>query len=88
MWWKRRKKLDPEHLANDVFEPQTEEQKKCFICPPECTARKAVSELRAYFLGDNWYVDFPGSDEQIIAEIVWAIEANYRGAWYTPKKKV
>lgn len=49
------------------------------LCPPPMDAKVAINELKRYFLGDDWYVTMPLSSEQIITEIVYAIEMKYKG---------
>ena len=72
-----RRHIDRDHLFDEVFEKQDEDY---FTCPPRCTALNAIKELCRYFLGDDWYVAMPLSQEQANAQIVYYIENYYRGA--------
>jgi hypothetical protein len=49
------------------------------LCSPPMEAQVAMKELCRYFLGENWYVVMPLSQEQINTEIVYEIERRYKG---------
>lgn len=49
------------------------------MCPPPMDAQVALDELRRYFLGDDWYTTWPVPSIQVNAEIVAAIEQQYKG---------
>jgi hypothetical protein len=74
-----RNKLDPAHILSLT------NGKDYGLCTPPMDAKVAINELRRYFLGDDWYTVLPQSSEQIITEIVYEIEKNYRG--YNNKRK-
>mgnify|MGYP001451354908 CR=1 FL=1 len=48
------------------------------MCPPPMKAQTALNELCRYFLGENWYVALPLSQEQVNTEIVYEIESKYK----------
>jgi hypothetical protein len=47
------------------------------IFPPPLDFKKAICFLKDYLLGEDWYVSYPGSAEQISTEIVYSILKNY-----------
>lgn len=47
------------------------------MLPPALDAEDAFVFLKYYLLGPDWYVDFPGSAEQIITEMTYAILKKY-----------
>ena len=60
--------------ANDWY------QKNMFPKPTD--AQDAVDVLKDYLLGEDWYVNYPGSTDQINTEIVAEIMLNYPSAKY------
>ena len=48
------------------------------ICPQPMNANVAINELKNFFLGEDWYVVMPIEHEQVITEIVYAIETKYK----------
>ena len=51
----------------------------CGIFSPPMNAQVALTELQRYFLGEDWYVVAPLSQEQINTEVVYEIETRYKG---------
>jgi len=49
------------------------------FCSPPMNAQVALNELCRYFLGQNWYTVIPESQEQVNTEIIYEIEARYKG---------
>lgn len=47
------------------------------IFPPPLEAQTAINFITAYLLGEDFYVSFPGSCEQVNTEIVYAILEKY-----------
>ena len=47
------------------------------MLPPSMKAEEAILFLKNYLLGKNWYVSYPGSEGQIITDIVYDILKKY-----------
>ena len=47
------------------------------ILPPELDFEKAIYFLKNYLLGEDWYVNYPGSAKQITTDIVYDILKKY-----------
>ena len=47
------------------------------ILPPPLDFEKAILFLKNYLLGKDWYVNYPGSAEQITTDIVYNILKTY-----------
>lgn len=45
--------------------------------PPELDFEKAIYFLKNYLLGEDWYVNYPGSPKQINTDIVYDILRKY-----------
>lgn len=45
--------------------------------PPELDFEKAIYFLKNYLLGEDWYVNYPGSSKQINTDIVYDILRKY-----------
>ena len=66
------------------------------MCPPPMEANVAISELRDFFLGQDWYASFPIAHKPSISETVYQIKKKYRfrfcreyiGKMLTSSKKV
>ncbi len=57
------------------------------IFPPPLDFEKAIVFLKDYLLGEDWYVCYPGSAEQITTEIVYSILKNYSKEFKKELKK-
>ena len=52
------------------------------ILPPPLPYDLGIHFLKQYLLGEDWYVNYPGSADQINTEIVAEIMLNYPSAKY------
>ena len=49
------------------------------LCPPPITDKQTITELKNYFLGENYYFSMPISHEQVNFDIVFYIMSNNNG---------
>lgn len=47
------------------------------MLPPALDFEKAIYFLKNYLLGENWYVEYPGTPKQINTDIVYDILKKY-----------
>ena len=68
-FWKTKRPLS----AAEAFAAKKSEEGDYGICPAPTKAQEALNALMEHFLGEDWYVTLPLSQEQANTEIVYAI---------------
>lgn len=58
------------------------------MLPPSLDYESAIVFLKNYLLGEDWYVSYPGSAEQITTDIVYCILEKYSKKFRKELKRV
>ena len=62
--------MTPEHFIDSLMKDASRDYG---LCPPPIKAEKGLDILIRHFLGDDWYVVMPLSQEQVYTEAICAI---------------
>ena len=62
--------MTPKHFIDSLMK---EVSRDYGLCPPPIKAEKGLDILIRHFLGDDWYVVMPLSQEQVYTEAICAI---------------